>query len=144
MSAVYLDASAFVKLYLNEDAAEKAEVLRLVERPSSVVACAITYAEVRSVFARHFHAGQLSEEEHAEAAGAFEEDWATVSIVDVTPALSRRAGELLKAHQGLRGMDALHFAAALAARAVTDLRFLTFDAHLRRVVQALIPDALRD
>lgn len=68
--------------------------------------------------------------DHASALEAFDADWETTNVVAVTPALLRLSGDLLKAHAGLRAMDALQLAAALQARAVEDSRFLTFDVDL--------------
>lgn len=139
MTVAYLDSSAFAKLYLDEAGA--GEVAALVEELGQVAACAITYAEVRGVLARYFHDGRLTEEEYASAAEAFESDWETTNVVDVTPALLRQAGELLKGQAGLRAMDALQLAGALQVRALKNLRFLTFDVDLRRIAQALMPEA---
>lgn len=139
MTVAYLDSSAFAKLYLDEAGGEQVEAL--VEETGRVAACAITYAEVRGVLARYFHDGRLTEEEYASAAEAFEADWETTNVVDVTPALLRQAGELLKGQAGLRAMDALQLAGALQARALEDLRFLSFDVELGRIAEALMPDA---
>ena len=139
MTVAYLDSSAFAKLYVNEPGREQVEAL--IEETGRVAACVIAYTEVRSVLARYFHAGRITEAEHAEAADAFGADWATTNVVDLTPAVLRRSGDLLKAHAGLRAMDALHFAAALEVRSIEDLRFLTFDMSLERVARALMPDA---
>lgn len=139
MTVAYLDSSAFAKLYLNEPGREAVEAL--VEETGRVAACAITYAEVRGVLARYLHQGRLTEEEYEGANAAFEADWTTTNVVDLTPALLRLAGDLLRAHAGLRAMDALHLAAALEVRTNEELRFLTFDVDLGRVAQALMPGA---
>ena len=137
MTVAYLDSSAFAKLYLNEPGREEVEAL--VEELGRVAACSIAYAEVRGVIARYFHDERLTEEEYQSATEAFEADWETTNVVDVTPTLLRRAGDVLKAHAGLRAMDALHLAAALEVRALEELHFLTFDRDLERVAQALMP-----
>lgn len=139
MTVTYLDSSAFAKLYLNEPGREQVEAL--VEETGQVAACNVAYAEVRGVLARYLHRGRLTEREYTSATEAFEADWETTNVVDVTPALLRLSGDLLRAHQGLRAMDALHLAAALEVRASEELRFLTFDGDLGRVAQALMPGA---
>lgn len=141
MSVAYLDANALAKLYLDEDAAEQQQVIALIEQCGRVASCAICYAEVSGVFARYFHGGQLTEGDYAEKMQLFSEDWETVELVDVVPELSVRAGQLMKGQSNLRAMDALHLAAALHVRAAEPMRFLTFDLHLARVAQALMPDA---
>jgi len=139
LTVAYLDSSAFVKLYLDEPGREEVEAL--VEELGRVTDCAIAYAEVRGVIARALHDERLTEEEYQSATEAFEADWGTTNVVDVTPALLRWAGGLLRAQRGLRAMDALHLAAALEVRGLEELRFLTFDRDLERVAQALMPGA---
>jgi uncharacterized protein len=141
LSVAYLDSSALAKLYLDEDRAEQQQVIDLIERCGQVASCAIAYAEVSGVFARYFHEGQLTQEDYEEKLGRFSADWETVSPVGIAAELSTLAAQLMKSQRGLRAMDALHLAAALEIRAVTDLKFLTFDHHLRRSAQALMPDA---
>lgn len=140
-TVVYLDSSAFAKLYLDENEAEQQYVIEQIERYRRVSACVITYTEVCGVFARYFHEKQLTEEEYAERLTLFSSDWATIEAADVTPGLSILAGQLLKAHKGLRAMDALHLASALAIRETQPLQFLSFDAQLNEVAQTLMPDA---
>ena len=142
MTVAYLDSSAFAKLYVEERGRERVEAL--IGQSGRVAACSITYAEVRGVLARYFHEGRLTEEALGGAALDFEADWATTNVVDVTPALLKLAGDLLKAQRGLRAMDALHLASALGVRALEELRFLTFDADLKTVARALMPGAVTD
>ncbi|ABF44150.1 PIN domain, predicted nuclease, component of toxin-antitoxin system (plasmid) [Deinococcus geothermalis DSM 11300] len=139
MTVAYLDSSAFAKLYLDEPGREAVEAL--VGETGRVAACAIAYAEVRGVLARYLHQGRLTEEEYEGANEAFEADWGTTNVVDLTPALLRLAGDLLRAHAELRAMDALHLAAALEVRMTEELRFLTFNLDLGQVAQALMPGA---
>ena len=143
MTVVFLDSSAFVSLYLEEDVHEQAGVVAQIERHERVAASATTYAEVAGVFARHVHAGRLSEKEYRERMELFSADWQTLEVIDLLPALSVRAGQLLRAHRGLRAMDALQLSAALEVRAVTDLKFLSFDDQLNEVARKLMPEAVR-
>lgn len=105
-TVLYLDANALAKLYVIEEDSPK--VVRAVEAVPNVAACAVAYAEVCGVFARYLRDGPLSEEAHDELTRAFAEDWATVSVIEVSPSVSRLAGQLLKAHRAarLRAMDA--------------------------------------
>jgi uncharacterized protein len=141
LSVAYLDSSALAKLYLDEDQAEQQQVLELIERCGQVASCAIAYAEVSGVFARYFHEGKLTQEDYEEQLARFSADWETVSLVGIAPELSTLAAQLMKSQRGLRAMDALHLAAALRVRTTDDLQFLTFDNHLQRTAQALMPDA---
>lgn len=142
MTVVFLDSSAFVTLYLDERMHDQALVISRVEAHGRVAACATTYAEVAGVFARHFHEGKLSEAQYRERLELFTADWNTLEIIDLSPALSGRAAQLLKAHRSLRAMDALQLSAALEARATVPLTFLTFDTDLADVARQLMPGAL--
>ena len=64
MNVVYIDSSAFAKLYLDENVKEQATVLEILERFERVACYSITFAEVSGVFARYFHEGKLGEKEY--------------------------------------------------------------------------------
>jgi len=140
LTVVYLDSNAFAKLYL-DDEDDQDQVVNSVQEYGRVASCAITYAEVAGVFARAFHEGRLTQESYEEAMVAFSEDWSSTKVYDVTPELSAIAAMLMKGHPGLRAMDALHLASALAQRRSTPIQFLTFDQRLNAVSRNLIPDA---
>lgn len=142
MSALYLDSNALAKLYLDEDNAEQAQLIDLLSEHGQVYTCAIAYAEVGGVFARLFHEGVLAEDGYTEKLGLFAADWETVNVVDVVPEVSVRAAQVMKAQRGLRAMDALHLAAALALRQRVGLRFVTFDARLQAAARGLMPEAV--
>lgn len=138
----YLDTSALVKLYVEEDGGEQVGAL-VDEVGGALTASVITYAEARGVFARYLRDAKLSGEEHAALVGAFDADWQGMNEVDVTPAVYRRAGALLEAHPHLRALDALHLSSALEARAHADVLFMTFDVHLQEVALRLLPGQVR-
>lgn len=141
MPLLYLDSNALAKLYLDEKTG-KDLVLELVEEYGDVACCAIGYAEVGATIARYFHEGKLDEEAYAEAMANFSADWQTVKVQQVTPELLQVAAMLAKAHKGLRAMDALHLASALALRQSVSLRFVTFDARLEEAAKKLMAEAV--
>ncbi len=141
MTVLYLDANAIAKLYLSDEEGQD-KVFRELDQHQTVATCAITYAEVTGLFARAFHDGRLTEEHYAEAVTSFTEEWESVKVLDVSTPLSQVAAMLMKAHQGLRAMDALHLASALALRQSTPIQFLTFDTRLQAAAQKLMPEVL--
>lgn len=142
MTVLYLDSNAFVKLFTDENPAEAAQVEAALEKSSDLASSAITYAEVCGVFARQFQQGRISEDVYWETRQAFEDNWEQVNIVEVSAPVSRIAADVLKAQKGLRAMDALHLASALALRQATPIQFLTFDARLQTAAQGLMPEAI--
>ena len=141
MSVLYLDSSALAKLYLREDEAKRQQVIALADNADEVASSAIAFAEVASAFAHNFHQGRVSEADYQEHFTDFERDWQFVTQIAVVNSVSTRASQLLKAHAGLRAMDALHLASALIIRETQTLQFLSFDNQLNAVAQALMPDA---
>lgn len=135
---VYLDTSAFLKLYLQEDGADR--VRELVAEARAVVCHAITYVEMRAALGRAVRQRRLKPRVLAEQLGRFESDWAQARVVAVHEQLLRLAGDLADEH-GLRAYDSLHLAAVLeVARAFpsdVDFRFAVFDGELRRTADAL-------
>lgn len=110
---LYLDSSAFLKLYVDEP--ESAAVRAAVEAAQAVFVHLIGYAELRAALAKAVRMGRLPESELAYQVARLDCDWDTVRVVGVDEAMVRRAGELAQTY-GLRGYDSLHLAAAEAIR----------------------------
>jgi predicted nucleic acid-binding protein len=140
-TTLYLDSNAIAKLYLTDEEGQ-ATVYDALDHHEVVATCAITYAEVTGLMARAFHDGRLSEDGYREAATSFAEEWKTVKVYDVSTAVSQVAALLMKSQPGLRAMDALHLASALAVRQATPIKFLSFDRRLQDAAGKLMPDAL--
>lgn len=135
---LYLDTSALVKLYVEENETEVVE--KAVEEADSVATSVVAYAEARAGLARKRREGALNEDGHQGAIVALEEDWGAYQTVPVTNNLSRAAGDLAESH-ALRGFDAIHLASALLIHAAASdqddeapdgntTRFLSFDRTL--------------
>ena len=142
MTVLYLDANAIAKLYLSDEGGQE-RVFAALDQYPTVATCAITYAEVTGLMARALHDARLSEEQYAEAIASFAEEWASVQVLDVSTPLSQVAALLMKAQRGLRALDALHLASALALRGSTEIKFLTFDTRLQEAAGKLMPETMR-
>lgn len=140
MTVLYLDANAIAKLYLSDEEGQE-RVFAALDQYQTVATCSITYAEVTGLIARALHDARLNEEQYAEAVASFAEEWRSVKVLDVSTPLSQVAAMLMKAHKGLRAMDALHLASALALRGGTEIKFLTFDTRLQDAAGRLMPEA---
>lgn len=110
-----------------------AAVDALVATSEYAVSSVIAYAECRSAIARAAKTGRV---DAAAAVRSLENAWSAVQTLDVDLRLAARAGELASRHL-LRGMDALHLAAALEV-VVPGLAvaFATFDRRLALAARA--------
>ncbi|HEX3174355.1 MAG TPA: type II toxin-antitoxin system VapC family toxin [Solirubrobacterales bacterium] len=118
---LYLDASALVKRYVEEDGSQ---AVRDAMQAEDWTSCRICIVETKRAVDR---AGGGAEIERIDS------DWLAFDIVEIDAALCERAAELACA-TGLRSFDALHLAAALALPQ-RDLTFATWDARLHRAAR---------
>jgi predicted nucleic acid-binding protein len=134
---LYLDTSAFIKLYVGEPNADR--VRAAVAGADQVHAHWIAYPEMRSALARLYRMGRQDAETFGQCKREFERDWELVSPILPDERILRRAGELAERF-GLRGYDSVHLAAAESLRVDqgTDfLRFASFDRLLDQSAEAL-------
>ena len=106
---VYLDTSALLKLYLDENGSQ--HVRDRISSAALVCTHLIAHAEVRAAFARAVRMGRIGEDDHAAQIRAFDADWSALHTIAVDEALVRRAGEHAE-RLALRGYDSVHLAAA--------------------------------
>lgn len=111
MALVYFDASALVKLLVEEDGSPLA--VELWDGCDAAVSSRLAYAEVRAALAAALRNHELQPADVATAEATFEAYWSSVRPVELTRAVERHAGQLAADH-GLRGADAVHLASALA------------------------------
>ena len=133
----YLDSSSLVKLYVDEAGSD--DVRQLVGTAGAVATSIVAYAEVCASLARQRRERALTPRAFAQAKRMFEEDWSRIVVLNVTPAISRRAGQLAERHK-LRGFDSIHLAsfATLLERSPDDaLHFSSADARLSRAAGSL-------
>lgn len=109
----YIDTSVLLKLLLDDESgAEATEGLWL---ESDAVVCAeIGYAEARAALASARRSGRLGGEAMSIAKAELETLWTQIHVIPVTTQLVRAAGDLAETEH-LRGYDAVHLAAAMAA-----------------------------
>jgi len=132
---LYLDTSAFVRMYINE--AQHVHILALADAASVLTTHLIAYTEMRAALARMKRMRRLDEQAHKAVRQAFETDWEGMEIIQTTEPLVRRAGDLVEGF-GLRGYDSVHLAAAESVfRHVPALTFACFDSALNAAAQAL-------
>lgn len=128
---LYLDTSALVKLYVDEEGA--LAVRHAVDQAELVATSAIAYVEARAAFARRHWEGGLSAGGHRSLTRDFERDWSRYLTIEVAAAVIRRAARLAERHR-LRAYDAVHLASArtVADRVARPFTFASWDAALAR------------
>jgi len=107
----YFDASAFVKLLVEEPGTELA--VALWDGCDAAVSSRLAYPEVRAALAAAHRNHDLDRSGLAQAEEGWDAFWGATRPVELTPAVACHAGELAKDH-ALRGADAVHLASALA------------------------------
>lgn len=133
---LYLDTSAFVRLYIHEEGHDV--ILAALRAARQTTTHLIAYAEMRAALARIQRMQRLRKEEVAKVKKAFEADWRDTLQLTPTDALVRRAGDLAEQF-GLRGYDSVHLAAAesLAVDRRYPIHFASFDTALNTAAAAL-------
>lgn len=129
---LYVDASAFTKLYLAEEGAELMRELWSFDAP--VVSSWVTYAETRAALAAARRSRRLSRAHATAAVRSLDEDWESLTALVADADTCRAAGELVGRHR-LCGIDGVHLAASLPFRDARVL-FVTFDRQLARAASA--------
>jgi predicted nucleic acid-binding protein len=130
---VYLDTSALIKLYIEEEGCEI--VRKAVGEAELTATSTVAYAEARAGLARRLREGDFTDEEHRGTVEDLDGDWNTYARLNVSDGLARSAGALAERH-ALRGFDSIHLASALRlAEKFEEVRFLAFDDRLARAAR---------
>ncbi|CAN5904239.1 hypothetical protein BH23ACT11_BH23ACT11_03670 [soil metagenome] len=134
---LYLDTSALVKLYIEEDHSD--EVRAAVAGARDVATCVVAYAEACLAFRRLEADGEITAQERAIYLRALDGDWENAyTLVEVSRAIAREAGELVFRYS-LRGFDAVHLASAATLGWGSEAVYmLTYDARLRDAAKNVI------
>jgi uncharacterized protein len=126
---VYVDASALLKLYVEETQSREAH--RILVDPSTWTTARHTLVEVRRNLATLLTGSGL-----ATFRRWFEHDWTELTVIEPNEAICARAAELAE-FTGVRTLDALHLGAAYAAGAEDGLPIVTFDRRLADAARSL-------
>src|SRR4051794_18658370 len=111
MGLVYFDSSALVKLVVEELGTDLAS--ELWDGCDAALSSRLAYPEVRAALMASHRNSELTANGLRAAEAAWEQFWAAVRPVELTPRVELRAGALA-ARRALRGADAVHLASALA------------------------------
>ncbi len=134
MAAFYLDTSALVKGYAQEDGTTWVTALLTSLVGHEIYTTRVAGPEMVAAFARKARTAAVTPDEAARITDVFRYDWQQrrFFVLDVTADVTERAMDLAK-RQNLRGYDAVHLATALEVQAVrrslglADLVFVSAD-----------------
>jgi predicted nucleic acid-binding protein len=131
---LYLDTSALVKLYVDEEGSPL--VRSAVERAGVVSTSAITYVEARAAFVRRRRERGLSAGDYRRTVRGLDADWDRYLVVEITDSLVREGARLAEAHR-LRAYDAVHLASATVLRGglAGPIVFACWDLRLERAAK---------
>lgn len=145
MAAYYLDSSALVKRYVQEDGTFWIRTVTSRRAGHTLHTVRVTGPELVSAITRKARAGEVSARSAARANNSFRQDWRDqYYISEVSPEVADRAMALVEKH-GLRGYDAVQLATALEVqtgrrgRRGAPLTFVSADASL---LQAAVAEGL--
>ena len=126
----YVDTSVVLKLLVDDEVGSGAAERLWID--SDFLVCAeIGYTEARAALAAAHRNTRLTPRALVTAKHELEDLWAQIDVVVVGTALVRSAGDLAERDK-LRGYDAIHLAAALAASATV---FATAEDRLLEAAQ---------
>jgi predicted nucleic acid-binding protein len=108
---LYLDASALVKLVVDEAGSELAA--ELWDNCDAALSSRLAYPEVRAALAAANRKNDLGDDGLVEALRLWDGYWSAVRPVELSAKVAQHAGDLAH-HHALRGADAVHLASALA------------------------------
>lgn len=127
---VYFDASALLKLVIEEPGRDDVQALAAV---ATIAATArVTYPECHAALAAIRRNQRLNQDELLVALAGIQKIDDRLQVVELDRPLARHAGDLAERH-GLRGFDAIHLATALTLqRPRHPVIFATWDRRLHQ------------
>ncbi|MGA1823167.1 MAG: type II toxin-antitoxin system VapC family toxin [bacterium] len=131
---LYLDTSALIKRYVEEDKSE--EVDNLWEEAIEIASSTVVFAESMATFCRKFREGVFSETEYIQTISEFKNEYHRFIIVPISSELNRIIEEILLKYP-LRGFDSIHLASALLIQKNSNLNtiFACFDHSLNKAAE---------
>lgn len=129
----YVDASAVIKIYVDDEGAGF-DVAPVTAAFESLTTSRLTYVETTAALAAMRRAGRLSPARHAAALDDFTALWATFTVIDISHDVVHLAGEVAETF-GLRAGDAIHLA-SLRALDASAVPLVAWDVRLRTAALA--------
>ena len=143
MTAYFLDSSALVKRYVSETGSAWVQQITAPQTGNLLFIARITWVEVISAFARRQREGSLTSAGVAQVIQTFRSDLNNqYQVIELDSTLAETAGQLvgqypLRAYDAVQLASVLRIQSAFATTPFTSFIFLTADARLSAIAQAL-------
>ncbi|MBA7715041.1 Ribonuclease VapC49 [subsurface metagenome] len=133
---IYTDSSALVKKYSLEQ--DSTYVINCLEKADAIAISVVGYAEILSALSRKKRDNDLTEKDFKILLRAFEDDWESFILVEVSAALNAMVKQILLDFP-LRGFDSIHLASARLLKNITkkEIAFLAYDEKLANAAENL-------
>ncbi len=138
MSCFFLDSTAFIKLFVQEDGTDRIVQLMETTEDNRKLISAGTPLEVYAALKRRERAGQISLADGETARGILRNEAARMVQQPLNPAVLEGARQLIDRHE-LRATQALQLGAAVVAREMfqgMDITFVSTDLPLLQAARA--------
>jgi predicted nucleic acid-binding protein len=130
---IFLDTSSLFKLYFQENGSAELDQLFEAHSIEQVYLSGLAGTEFRSIVWRKVRMNELTLQDATALLDAFDEDYATYTVVAIDESLLELSRQLLDTYgqRGLRSLDAIQLASAMAVKGNVQL-FKTADDLLNR------------
>jgi predicted nucleic acid-binding protein len=121
MSVIFLDASALVKRYIDENGSEK--VRALMNSAERIMVSRLAWPEALSALMRRRPTLDLTDEEFSVLLGELRRDWHQFGVLEINDHTVDYVDRVIEKHK-LRGADSIHLSSAIYLKQVTQLPIL--------------------
>jgi predicted nucleic acid-binding protein len=126
---IYLDSSALVKRYVEEDGSDKVQLL--ISETDIVFVCRLAYPETLSAITRRQRIGDISDRSFKRVKEQFKSDWEGMTIVEIRNETLQFVDVIIDRY-ALKGADSVHLSSALWLKRImkSDIAFVASDVAL--------------
>ncbi|MEN6436957.1 MAG: type II toxin-antitoxin system VapC family toxin [Syntrophobacter sp.] len=132
---IFLDSSALVKRYIEEDGSDK--VNALLQERSVAAASRLAYPEILAAITRRHKAKEIEAGVFDRIQKAFKADWASFVVVEFHKDVFQFVDEIITKY-ALKGADSVHLSSALWLKSAMkqDIVFVASDLELIKAAKA--------
>jgi uncharacterized protein len=132
---IFLDSSALVKRYIEEEGSDK--VNALLEEGLIAAASRLAYPEILAAITRRHKAGHLETPVFERIRKAFKADWASFTVIEMRSEVFRFVDTVIDRH-ALKGAAGIHLSTALWLKETMkeDVVFMASDVELLKAAKA--------